>query len=72
MTKTITIQEDFKTAWTAYYLIGCPVCRAVYSRRLLRCPQCRAPNPIYMDMMKEADRVIETYNRWRGQRERIT
>jgi len=65
MTETTTIQEEFKTAWTAYYLIGCPVCRATYSKRLLRCPGCGTLNPLYIQYMREADRVTETYDKWR-------
>jgi len=56
---------EFKSAWELLYLIGCPRCRAVYSKKLIKCPECHAPNPLYKEDLEEVERVIETYQNWR-------
>jgi len=65
MSEIQIMQQEFRTAWVAYYLIGCPICRATYSKRLLRCPGCGTLNPLYTPYMNEADKVMGIYGKWR-------
>ena len=63
-----SVLDEFTTAWDLAYTVKCPRCGARYSKRLLKCPNCGEPSPLYREAVREAEEAFRRIRRWRERR----